>query len=177
MNPNSELIATIQPLIPALRRYARGLMRDRSEADDLVQDVLERVISRWHQRRPNGSARAWTFRILHNLAMDRMRQRATRAAPGPMDSVPEDRLASPPTQEDKIRYDDILSLIAALSEEQRSVLLLIAVEDLSYAEAAEVLDIPVGTVMSRLSRARERLHRMSAGEDTDQKSPMLRIVK
>ncbi len=74
----NEMLRVVEPLIPALRRYARALMHDVSAADDLVQDCLERGITRWHQRRADGDARAWLFTILHNLAMNRMRQTARR---------------------------------------------------------------------------------------------------
>jgi len=168
------MIALVQPLIPALRRYARALLREREDADDLVQDALERALSRWHLRRPEASVRAWLFTILHNLAMDRLRWKARRGTE-PIDAAPETRLAIPARQEAGIAQSDILGQIARLPEEQRSVLLLIGVEELGYAEAATVLDIPLGTVMSRLSRGRERLRRMMEG-DEDVSRPALRIV-
>ncbi|HVI99302.1 MAG TPA: sigma-70 family RNA polymerase sigma factor [Sphingomonas sp.] len=169
------MITLVQPLIPALRRYARALLRDRDEADDLVQDALERAIANWRQRRRASSLRAWLFTILHNLAMDRLRRRARRGYPAPIEDVPEARLAIPPTQETAAAQRNIMALVARLPEEQRSVLLLIGVEELSYAEAARVLDVPQGTIMSRLSRARERLRRlMEEGEAAS--PPSLRIV-
>jgi RNA polymerase sigma-70 factor (ECF subfamily) len=146
----------IEPLIPALRRYAHGLMRDRATADDLVQDCLERAITRWHQRREDNDPRSWIFTILHNLAVNRMRQRQRR---GPHISIED-------ADED-------------LPADQRALLLLISVEDLSYAEAADVLKVPIGTVMSRLARARERLRRAVEGESTKVTAPgaHLRRVK
>ena len=155
-----DLQAAVEPLSPALRRYARALLRDRAAADDLVHDCLERTISRWHQRRGDGDARAWVFAILHNLAMNRLRQRARRGAHVALDDANDPALARPPAQEDQLRHGDLVRALAELPADQRSVLLLVAVEDLSYAEAARVLDVPIGTVMSRLSRARERLHRL-----------------
>ncbi|MBU0555811.1 MAG: sigma-70 family RNA polymerase sigma factor [Alphaproteobacteria bacterium] len=175
VEPNADLIAIVQPLIPALRRYARALLRDRDDADDLVQDVLERAMTRWYQRHKVGSVRAWLFAILHNLAIDQLRRRMRHGASDPIENVPEVALSIPPDQEAAVRRGDILSLVSLLPEEQRSVLLLIGVEDLSYAEAAAVLDIPQGTVMSRLSRARERLRRMM--DEAPGQSPALRIVK
>lgn len=175
VEPKADLIEAVQPLIPALRRYARGLLRDRNDADDLVQDALERAMTSWHQRHAKGSVRAWLFAIVHNLAIDQLRRRLRRGTPADIDTVPEAALSIPPEQEAAMRQGDILSLVALLPAEQRSVLLLIGVEDLSYAEAAAVLDIPQGTVMSRLSRARERLRRMM--EDAPASSPALRIVK
>src|SRR5690606_21226826 len=99
MQPSAEMIALVEPLIPAMRRYARALLRDREDADDLVQDVLERALVRWHQRRRSASVRAWLFTILHNLAMDRLRQRARRGVAETIDAVPEAQLAHPAHQE------------------------------------------------------------------------------
>jgi RNA polymerase sigma-70 factor (ECF subfamily) len=152
-----DMIALVEPLIPALRRYARSLLRDRASADDLVQDCLERALSRWHQRQPEGDARSWIFAILHNLAMNRLKQTARRGAHLPLDAVGEEAFAHAATQENALLNRDLLGALADLPEDQRSVLLLVSVEDLSYAEVARVLDIPIGTVMSRLSRAREKL--------------------
>jgi RNA polymerase sigma-70 factor (ECF subfamily) len=176
MQPSAEMIALVQPLIPALRRYARAVLRDRDEGDDLVQDVLERSIARWHQRQRASSLRAWLFAILHNLAMDRLRRRARRGHFASIDDVPEGRLATPPAQEAAVAQRDILALVSRLPEEQRSVLLLIGIEELSYAEAARVLDVPPGTIMSRLSRARERLRRLMEEGEAAALRPTLRIV-
>ena len=153
----NDMMLLIEPLIPALRRYARSLLRDRAAADDLLQDCLERAITRWHQRRSEGDARTWLFTILHNLAINQFRQTATRGRHVSIDETNEDDFQEAAVQEQKLMYQDVLNKLARLPEDQRAVLLLVAVEDLSYADAAKVLDIPVGTVMSRLSRARERL--------------------
>ncbi|MXP65349.1 sigma-70 family RNA polymerase sigma factor [Roseomonas sp. M0104] len=147
----------IEPLIPSLRRYARALLRDRSAADDLVQDGLERAVSRWHQRRQDGDARSWLFAIVHNLAANRLRQAARRGPHLPLEAAGEAAPGLAPAQEAGLRHRDLLRALAGLPEEQRSVLLLVSVEDLSYAEAARVLGVPIGTVMSRLARGRERL--------------------
>jgi RNA polymerase sigma-70 factor (ECF subfamily) len=174
-----DMMQLVEPLIPALRRYARALMRDRSAADDLVQDCLERTISRWNQRRPDGDARTWIFTILHNLAINELKRNSRRGRHLPIADIDETAFASPASQEDGLLQQDLLKRVAALPEEQRSVLLLISVEDLSYAEAAAVLGIPVGTVMSRLSRARERLLEATneASAETLKRTPILRRVK
>src|SRR5689334_8147030 len=86
-----DMLVQVEPLIPALRRYARALVRDRAAADDLVQDCLERAVSRWHQRR-DGSVRAWLFTILHNLAVSQFRQAATRGRHMPIDDAGEREL-------------------------------------------------------------------------------------
>jgi len=132
----------------------------------------KRAISRWHQRRNDGNARAWLFTILHNLAMTRLRRTTRQPRMVPIEGA--EPASTRATQEEHVHCQDVMSALAQLPDEQRSVLLLVAVEDLSYLEAAKVLDIPVGTVMSRLSRARDRLHKLLSGEST--RAP-LRIVK
>jgi RNA polymerase sigma-70 factor (ECF subfamily) len=174
----NDMMQLVEPLIPALRRYARSLLGDRAAADDLLQDCLERAITRWHQRRSDGDAKTWLFTILHNLAINRLRQQVRRGRPVDLDAVDESAVALPPTQEDGLRHRDVVKALETLPEEQRSVLLLISVEDLSYAEAAKILDIPVGTVMSRLSRARDKLSRaMAADAVVPAARPTLRRVK
>jgi RNA polymerase sigma-70 factor (ECF subfamily) len=153
-----DMMLQVEPLIPALRRYARALLRDRDAADDLVQDCLERAIGHWHQRRADSDARSWLFAILHNLAVSRLRQRTRRGWTVAIEDADEAVTAAPATQEDGLRYGELMRAVDTLPEDHRSVLLLVSVEDLSYAEAARVLDVPVGTVMSRLARAREKLH-------------------
>lgn len=157
-----DMLLQVEPLIPALRRYARALVRNRSDADDLVQDCLERAVSRWSQRR-DGDVRAWLFSILHNLAIDQFRRSAARGRHVAIDETNQDHFGEAAVQEQKLIYRDVLNKLARLPEDQRAVLLLVAVEDLSYADAAAVLKIPVGTVMSRLSRARERLQQEIEG--------------
>ena len=158
----NDMLLLVEPLIPALRRYARALVRNDATADDLVQDCLERAVSRWHQRR-EGDPRPWLFTILHNLAVNQFRQAKTRGQHVTIEETSENDLGQVAVQERKLMYQDVLNRLARLPEDQRAVLLLIAVEDLSYADAAKVLDIPVGTVMSRLSRARERLQQEIEG--------------
>ena len=174
----NDMAQLIEPLIPALRRYARALLRDRAAADDLVQDGLERAIGRWHQRRADGSARSWLFAIVHNLAVNRMRQSSRRGPHLPLEAA--DGVSSgTPAQEQGLQHRDLLRALQTLPEEQRSVVLLVSVEDLSYAEVAEVLKIPIGTVMSRLSRGRERLRLAMEGATVagTAGAPHLRRVK
>ena len=158
----NDMLHQVEPLIPALRRYARALVRNRAAADDLVQDCLERAVSRWHQRR-EADARAWLFTILHNLAINQFRRADARGKHVTIDETNEDNFGQDAVQEQKLIYQDVLNKLAKLPEDQRAVLLLVAVEDLSYADAAKALNIPVGTVMSRLSRARERLQQEIEG--------------
>jgi len=158
----NDMLRLVEPVIPALRRYARALVHNRAAADDLVQDCLERAVSNWEQLR-EADARPWLFTILHNLAVNQFRRSASRGKHITIEEANEDDFGQDAVQEQKLMYQDVLDKLARLPEDQRAVLLLVAVEDLSYAEAANVLDIPVGTVMSRLSRARERLQQEIEG--------------
>ncbi|MGF6431594.1 MULTISPECIES: RNA polymerase sigma factor [Bradyrhizobium] len=153
----SDMLHLVEPLIPALRRYARALVRDQAAADDLVQDCLERAVIHWEQRRSD-NPRPWLFAILHNLAINQFRRATGRGVHVTIDETNEDTFGQEAEQEHKVMYRDVMAKLARLPHDQRAVLLLIGVEDLSYAEAAKVLGVPVGTVMSRLARARERLH-------------------
>jgi len=141
----------------------------------LVQDTLARAISRWHQRRSDGETRTWLFTILHNLAVNHLRRAARRGREVPLDDAGESDVAVPSTQEDALRRDDILGAVGQLPDEQRSVLLLVSIEDVSYAEAARILGIPIGTVMSRLARARARLVKLLEEPASDR--PHLRSVQ
>jgi RNA polymerase sigma-70 factor, ECF subfamily len=173
----NDMLRSIEPQIPALRRYARALVGNTTGADDLVQDCLEKAVSRWHQRR-DGDPRPWLFAILHNLAVSQFRQQAARGQHIAIDAASEHDFREDAVQESQLIYRDVLEKLSNLPEELRSVLLLVAVEDLSYAEAASVLDIPIGTVMSRLSRARARLQQELMGTRSTAKAPAhLRSVK
>ena len=140
-------------LIPRLRRYARALVSDRAAADDLVQDTLERAWAKLHLYRRGTDLRAWLFTVMHNVHVNRVR--ATRPTDPLEDDMPE--LAQRATQGDSLVVRDLERGIAALPLAQREVLLLVALEDLSYNETARALGIPIDTVMSRLARAREKL--------------------
>lgn len=167
----------IEAEIPRLRRYARALARDPALADDLVQDCLERALGAWNQRRPDGSLKAWLFAILHNTWRNRLRREAIR----PDNAVLEDDEAGPQAsggQWERLEIRDLEAALARMPEEQRALLLLIAVEGLSYGEAAQVQGVPLGTVMSRLTRARDRLHRLLEGDQgSGPERPRLRRVK
>lgn len=142
--------------IPHLRRYARSLTRDADAADDLVQGCLERALGRFHLWQPKRRLRPWLFAIMHNLFIDTRRLRANRSP-----ALPLDELLSPPSQaagqEHHLNAQAVLRQVDLLPPEQRDAVLLIAINDLSYAEAAAVLGIPEGTLMSRLHRGRTKL--------------------
>ena len=161
----------IEPLIPALRRYAYALLRDHTAADDLVQDTLERALLHWSSRRNKGDLRAWLFTILRNLHVGRHREMLRR---GTVVDIDEDELPETAAGQDIVlETRDVLAALDQLPEEQKSLLLLVGVEDFSYEEAAKVLDVPIGTVMSRLSRARRRLRSIVDGD----RVTLLRRVK
>jgi RNA polymerase sigma-70 factor (ECF subfamily) len=147
---NAALLAEI----PRLRRYARAMLGNRAAADDLVQDTLERAWARCALWRAGSDLRAWLFSIMHNLRVDQLRRPNM-----PIHSFDEDACEVPTraTQNDRLEVQDLESALRRLPDEQREVLLLVALEELSYAEVADTLGIPVGTVMSRLARGRERL--------------------
>lgn len=162
----------IEPLIPGLRRYARAWLRDESLADDLVQDCLERAVTSW-RRRHGDAVRPWLYAILHNLLVDHGRRVARRGTLVPIDAAEGPALSVAPEQAAAIEHGDLMRSLDALPPDQRAAILLVSVEDLSYADAAAVLDVPIGTLMSRLSRGRDRLAGLiGAGE-----RPKLRRVK
>jgi RNA polymerase sigma-70 factor (ECF subfamily) len=156
--PQPELVAAI----PRLRRYARVLTGETSRADDLVQETLARA---WEKRRlwaAGTDLRAWLFTIMHNVFVN---QRATARRDSQSVSLDDDdngvarELAVRPNQQLRVELAEIARELARLPPEQREVLMLAAVEELRYEEIATVLAIPIGTVMSRLSRARDKLRR------------------
>jgi len=165
-----QILDEIEECVPALRRYARALTHNPDLADDLVQDCLERAIRKRALWRPSGSLRSWMFRILLNVYRNDLRRR--RRAP----DLPLDTLAADPpgfdTQSGRLALAETARAMQSLPVEQREVLLLVAVEEMSYAEAAQVLGIPLGTLMSRLGRARATLRRL-----TEAGAPKLRSVK
>lgn len=151
----SEDQAAIVACIPQLRRYARGLTSDGARADDLVQDTLERAWAKFSLWQRRGEVRAWMFGIMHNLFIDRTRQQRGQLEDSVGDELPD--VPERATQSDRLELRDLDRLLQRLPAEQREVLLLVGVEELSYQEVAAVVGVPIGTVMSRLSRARERL--------------------
>jgi RNA polymerase sigma-70 factor (ECF subfamily) len=152
--------------VPRLRRYARVLLRNQSAADDLVQDCLERALSRLHLFRPGTNLRAWLFTIMHNLHVNTA-IRARREMPASNGDAASDCFDSavPPAQSEGLAVRDMERALDRLTSEQRTVVLLVGVEGLTYAETASILEVPVGTVMSRLARGRERLRVLMNGED------------
>jgi RNA polymerase sigma-70 factor (ECF subfamily) len=146
--------------IPRLRRYARALVGDRAAADDLVQDTVERGWRKLATWRHGSDMRAWLFGIMHNLHVDQRRRQVV-----PTDAFDEEvHEAAIDAQYDKaLAVRDLESALRMLPSEQREVLLLVALEEMSYEEVAATLNLPIGTVMSRLSRARQKLRAQMEG--------------
>jgi RNA polymerase sigma-70 factor (ECF subfamily) len=168
--PHPELLAAI----PRLRRYARVLEGDATRADDLVQDTLARA---WEKRRlwaPGSDLRAWMFTIMHNVFVNQRAQARRDAQNVSLDAAGGEVFELPvqPAQMARVELNELLQRVGRLPPEQREVLLLAAVEEMRYEEIAAMLGIPMGTVMSRLSRARDKLRRMC-----DEPSVALKMVK
>lgn len=167
--------------LPGLRRYARALTGDAWAADDLVQDTLERACTKWRLWQAGTDLRAWLFTLMHNLYLNQRRgQPAARMAVA-LEDVEGSLAAQAGPVDDALDLDRCLQRLPA---DQRAVLLMVTLEDLSYEATARILDIPVGTVMSRLSRARTRLRELmgeapSAPPQTADRAspPLLRRLK
>lgn len=162
----SEFRTGLEAAIPALRRYARALARDPEIADDLVQDTLVRALRSEHLFH-EGDVRRWLYTILTNLNRNRLRTLARRPAMAPIEDADAPDMAGP-----EAGGRDIARALAQLVEDQRSALLLVVLEGLSYREVAEIQGVPIGTVMSRLARARAQVKAYLDGE-----RPGLRRVK
>ena len=173
--PHPDLVAAI----PRLRRYARVLTGDATRADDLVQETLARG---WEKRRlwaAGTDLRAWLFTIMHNVFVNQralaMRDAQNVSLDGDGDAGPAWQIPVRAPQQARVELQEVLRELARLPAEQREVLVLAAVEEMRYEEIAEILSIPIGTVMSRLSRARAKLRR-TMGADNDATTP-LKIVR
>lgn len=154
--------------ITSLRRYAHVLCRNHTDADDLVQESLLKAIAAAHTYKPGKDLRTWLFSILHNTFISQKRQYARRARAARFLDATLCEAGTRAVQEKHVEVHNTLNMLSHLSPEKQSVLVLIAVEGFSYAEAAEALDIPIGTLMSRLARGREELRRLMSGEGKKQ---------
>lgn len=157
--------------IPRLRRYALALTNDPTAADDLVQDTLERAIRKrrlWERR---GSLRGWLYRILYNLFLNQTPHRRRRRAELDLEAAP--ALSQHPMHDHRLELRDVSEAMSALPPEQRAAIALTAIEGLSYDEAAQALDIRVGTLRSRISRGREQLRDL----EVEPSRPQLKRVK
>ncbi len=161
----------LRQLLPRLRRFALGLTRDRPAADDLVQSCLERALSRRGSKRASGSLQAWLFSIMYRQFLDG-RRRFARLRRW-LDTEQRESEAAPSAEEVFLARTSLAAL-DKLSPDQRAILLLVAVEGMSYQDVADTLGIPIGTVMSRLSRARSALRSLLDGKTS---RPTLRIAR
>lgn len=157
-DPDPDVREQIAALLPRLRRFGRALARTREDGDDLVQIAIEKALARTDQWTPGTRLDSWMFRIMQNAWIDEVRARERRGAT----FVPHEELgqADGATGDTQVAAFAVRQAVASLSEEHRAVVALVLVEGLAYHEAAQVLDIPVGTLTSRLARARERLQDM-----------------
>ena len=163
----SDFARLLQNEIPRLRRYARALTRDPARADDLVQSCLVRAIAKEHLWEPGTDLRAWLFTILHNQNVNEIRRSVREGVVVAVEDVAP-VLTVAPRAGVSLQLRDLERAIRLLPEEQRQVILLVGLEGMRYEEVAAVLDIPIGTVRSRLSRGREMLRRlMDMKEDSD----------
>jgi RNA polymerase sigma-70 factor (ECF subfamily) len=163
----------LRELLPRLRRFARWLTRDPSSADDLVQSTLERALSHWGSRRDDSALRAWLFAIAYRQFLDGKR-RARRYA-SMLELLRGVAPDEQPSLEREVIAQAVVQALERLPDEQRHLLLWVSVEGLSYREVATLLQVPIGTVMSRLSRARAALRRLGDGETA--RAPALRLLK
>jgi RNA polymerase sigma-70 factor (ECF subfamily) len=152
----------LRQVLPRLRRFALWLTRGAGGADDLVQSTLERALSRWESRRDEAALRAWLFSILYRQFLDKRRRYRRYSAA--LEHLQNENEAVQPSAEREVVAQSALEALERLPAEQRSLLLWVSVEGLSYQEVAEILDVPIGTVMSRLSRARAAFRSLCEGE-------------
>lgn len=159
--PKRPTNANVVGQLAGLRRYALSLTRHEADAEDLVHDTLLQAHESRRSFRPNGNLQAWLMGILHNRFIDRRRSSAAMARRDEAAARLQPTFAVP-LQDDSVRLAQVRRAFLNLSEEQRAVMHLVAIEELSYQEVADVLQIPIGTVMSRVARARERLRQIEA---------------
>lgn len=160
--------------LPRLRRYARALVRDRDMADDLVQDCIEKALSRIDNWQTGDNPRRWLFTIMHHIFIDQLRRIKRRVETVEIAGEADGAFASRPTQMDNLHAREVFDALQTIAPERRSALVLVAVEGMSYAEAATVLGIPAGTLMSRIARGREELR---AQLDDSSRRRKIRVVE
>jgi len=161
---DATLNAGIAAELPRLRRHAYSLVYNRADAEDLVQDCVETALAKRAMLKDPERLRGWLFAILNNLFLTRLRAQARRGPALPIDDFADSLAASVPAA-DRDTARDLARAMGRLSAEHRQILLLINVEGQSYQEAADALGVPIGTVMSRLARARQRLRALIEGRD------------
>ena len=155
----SDFNRLLEEQIPRLRRYARALVREVNRADDLVQDTLVRALAKQHLWQPGTNLRAWLFTLLHNQHINNIRQYSREDTAIDVDEMSTTLVANTdPTASCQLRELELA--LALLPNEQRQVILLVGLEGMRYEQAAQILNVPIGTVRSRLFRGRESLRKM-----------------
>jgi RNA polymerase sigma-70 factor (ECF subfamily) len=162
--PDDTLAVAIVAELPRLRRHALYLLYSHADADDLVQDCLEAALSKKASLQDHAKLRSWLFAILNNLFLMQLRSNARRRQALPIEDFA-DSLAASVSPEDRDKARELVRAMAKLSVEHRQILLLLNVEEYSYQEVADTLGLPIGTVMSRLARARRRLRALLEGHE------------
>jgi len=161
----NDFARLLEEQIPRLRRYARALTRDVTRADDLVQSCLVRAVAKQHLWEPGTDLRAWLFTILHNQHVNDVRRSVREGTTVELEEAPQ--LTVPSNVITALELRDLETAIGKLPPEQRQAILLVGLEGMAYEEAAAVLQVPVGTVRSRLSRGRDQLRRLMGVDEVD----------
>lgn len=156
MDFRAQLAGELAPL----RRFARALTGDAALADDLVQDCVERAINKSHLYDPARPLRAWLYAVLRNIHISGMRRSGRTNVVKTVDDLVDGEAAIPPAQEERLSAGSVTAALDRLAPQHREVIVLVALEEMSYRDVSEILGVPLGTVMSRLSRAREHLRRI-----------------
>jgi len=172
MASRDQIDEQLRALLPRLRRFARWLCRDGAAADDLVQATIERALSRWEDQREPDKLRAWLFAITYRQFLDG--RRSAKRYARLLDRARHGERVDVPSAEDSFVANATLAAFARLPEDQQDLLHWVTVEGLGYREIAEILEVPIGTVMSRLSRARQALRQLADG---DVSAPAVRVLK
>jgi len=145
--------------MPPLERFALNLTKNRDRADDLVQDSIERALRKEHLFN-EGNLRAWLFTICKRVFLNQVRSEKTKGVSVDIDSAPQKQLSTRATQEISIHYNEVSNALESLPIKDKSIISLVVFEGLKYEQAAETLDVPIGTIRSRLSRARQKLEQL-----------------
>jgi RNA polymerase sigma-70 factor (ECF subfamily) len=177
--PSMPTSAAIRSHLPTLKRYALVLTREPDQAQDLVQETLLRALAGARTWSPGREPLPWLLAILHNAHVSRQRRRSVETAAEQVARLAPAALAAP--QPERVHFNQTMTALMRLPEEQREVLVLIAIDGLSYKDAADVLGLPIGTLMSRLARARQALREATGRDKTSSEQaavhPTLRLVR
>ena len=174
MTSNAISASELDECLPALHRFAFTLTRNEDRANDLVQDCVERCLRKQHLF-DGQNLRSWMFTVCRRVFLNQIRRDKVRGTPVDMDDAPQSRLSIDASQEEQMHYKDVVTGFQTLPHNDKVVLSLVAIEGLKYEEAAALLDVPVGTVRSRLSRARSRLRDALAEQGVEQGAEEIRL--